>query len=337
MSRARVFISYKRKAVPDESVALLVHAGLEREHDVFIDREMRVGERWAERIRSELRRSDFLISFLSSESVHSEMVRGEIETAHRLFKEHGRPVILPVRLAYQDALEYPLSAYLNDINWASWSSASDTPALVTALMDVVNGGVLASNDDARPTPRKENGIPVPLSAAQPPSRLELPEGTMDPHSHFYVERPGDQVALRAIERSGGVTITIKGPRQMGKSSLLMRTMAAASDVGKQIVFLDFQLFDEPAMRNADRFFRQFCTWLTDELEMEDRVDEYWNRPLGNSHLCTRYVGRYLLKELGPEQALHEALCCRDLSEVSLRIGVTKVYETFAPLPGGHFE
>ena len=41
--------------------------------------------------------------------------------------------------------------------------------------------------------------------------------------------------------------------------------------------------------------------------------------------------------LVPEQALHEALCCRDLSEVSLRIGVTKVYETFAPLPGGHFE
>ena len=47
-------------------------------------------------------------------------------------------------------------------------------------------------------------------------------------------------------------------------------------------------------------------------------------------LCLRAV-------LGPEQALHEALCCRDLSEVSLRIGVTKVYETFAPLPGGHFE
>ena len=40
--------------------------------------------------------------------------------------------------------------------------------------------------------------------------------------------------------------------------------------------------------------------------------------------------------LAPEQALHEALCCRDLSEVSLRIGVTKVYETFDPLPGGHF-
>ena len=32
--------------------------------------------------------------------------------------------------------------------------------------------------------------------------------------------------------------------------------------------------------------------------MADRVDEYWQMPLGNSQRCTRYVGRYLLKELG---------------------------------------
>ena len=51
--------------------------------------------------------------------------------------------------------------------------------------------------------------------------------------------------------------------------------------------------------------------------------------------CSRTASDFA--PLVPEQALHEALWCRDLSEVSLRIGVTKVYETFAPLPGGHFE
>ena len=41
--------------------------------------------------------------------------------------------------------------------------------------------------------------------------------------------------------------------------------------------------------------------------------------------------------LGSEQALHEAIRFRDLSEAPLRIGVTKAYETFDPLHGGRFE
>ena len=49
------------------------------------------------------------------------------------------------------------------------------------------------------------------------------------------------------------------------------------------------------------------------------------------------IGAFLRPRLGPEQALHEAIRSRDLSEVPLRIGVTKAYETFDPLHGGHFE
>lgn len=120
---------------------------------------------------------------------------------------------------------------------------------------------------------------------------------MDLELAFYVARVSDPLALETI-RHHGVTITIKGPRQMGKSSLLIRTINAAVKNGKQVAFLDFQLFDRAALADADRFFRQFCAWLTAELEMEDRLDEYWNMPLGNSQRSTRYVGRYLLKELG---------------------------------------
>jgi hypothetical protein len=119
---------------------------------------------------------------------------------------------------------------------------------------------------------------------------------MDPQSTFYVERSGDRIALEAIERQG-VTITIKAPRQMGKSSLLMRIMDTAMKKGKHVAFLDFQLFDQATLADADTFFRQFCLWLTDELEMEDDIDQYWQQPLGNSQRCTRYVSRHLLKAL----------------------------------------
>lgn len=299
--RARVFISYKRNAEPDEGVALQVYEALSRQHDVFIDQSMVVGTRWAERIEAELANSDFLITFLSAHSVLSEMVQGEIETAHRLSKERsGRPRILPIRLTYREPFAYPLSAYLNAINWAYWETPSDTNRLIDELMSAIAGNQLRIGAGKCQSDLVQVSEPVdlpqPLPQAQPLT-LEMPEGTMDTQSKLYVARSSDDVAESAIARTG-VTITIKGPRQMGKSSLLNRTIVAATKAGKRVAFLDFQLLDKSALTNADVFFRQFCSWLTDELELDDRVEEYWNSPLGNSQRCTRYISRYLLKQLG---------------------------------------
>ncbi len=137
----------------------------------------------------------------------------------------------------------------------------------------------------------------PLSAAQL-YRLEKPEGTMNTRSAFYVERTSDRIALEAISQDQeGVTITIKGPRQMGKSSLLLRVREAALEAGKRVALLDFQLFDKPALQQPDLFFRQFCDWLSEELELPSRVGEFWEAPFGNSQRTTRYLQRYLLKEI----------------------------------------
>jgi hypothetical protein len=128
----------------------------------------------------------------------------------------------------------------------------------------------------------------------------LSYGTMNVRDPLYITRKSDAIALDEIkESSEGVTITIKGPRQVGKSSLLMRLIEAADQMGKKPVFLDFQTISESDIATEDRFFRQFCSWITAELELEDKVDEYWqkNKNLGNIHRCTRYFRHYLLKEM----------------------------------------
>ena len=294
----RIFISYKRDVKPDEPLAFQIFEALDQRYDVFIDRTMLVGTRWTERIEAELRRSDFLIVLLSAESVHSEMVLEEVSTAHRLAEERrGRPVILPVRLAYREPFRYPLSAYLNPISWAYWQSPEDTDRLIEELMQAISGGVLTFSDADSKENLLEKSEPEPFPQPLPSAQLELPEGTMDPQSGFYVERPGDRVALETIKRQG-VTLTIKGSRQIGKSSLLIRTIEAAKKAGKRVAFLDFQLFEQAALRDDDLFFRQFCFLITDALDMEDRVAQYCNMPLGNTQRCTRYIGRYLLNELG---------------------------------------
>jgi hypothetical protein len=239
--RSRIFISYKRGVEPDEPVAVALYQALRQTHAVFIDQTMTVGTRWAERIEAEIRQSDFLMTLLSAHTVQSEMVVGEVETAHRLFKQCGKPVILPIRLAYRDPFVYPLSAYLNEINWAFWDRPADTDCLLAELQRAIAGEALSIGTAERKADLLEvapvsDALPHPLPVAQPVS-LEMPEGTMAAESQFYVERSVDAIAVATVQQSG-VTITIKGPRQMGKSSLLNRIVVAARQTNKRDVSLD---------------------------------------------------------------------------------------------------
>jgi hypothetical protein len=126
--------------------------------------------------------------------------------------------------------------------------------------------------------------------------LEPPDGTMDRESQFYVEREVDKVVMATIQRQG-VTITIKGPRQIGKSSMLMRVMAAAERMQKQVVYLDFQLFDQQVFGDQNCFYRQFCSALTIRLKLSDRVEEFWRKNLSHVQRCTDYIQSHLLIEL----------------------------------------
>jgi len=300
--RPHIFISYKR-VEPDILVARAVCEALSQHHDVFIDQIIPVGIRWGERIEAEIHQADFFIAFLSAESIHSEMVVEEIATAYHLTKsQDGCPRILPVRLAYKEPFQYPLSAYLNAISWAFWEGPDDTPRLIAEIMKAVAGDALSNGTMEDESGLGQGGTTGPLPPPSASAPLEMSEGTIDPQSAFYVERPSDHTALAAIERQG-ITISIKAPRQMGKSSLLMRIVDAATREGKRVALLDFQLFDKTALADANTFFRQFCSWLTLEVDVEDRLDDYWQAPLGNTQRCTRYVGRHLLPKLGSSLVL----------------------------------
>jgi hypothetical protein len=268
-----------------------------------MDTTIQVGEKWAERIQTAIKESDYLIIFLSENSVHSEMVIAEIETAHHHGKANGKPAILPVRLAYTEPLVYPISAYLNPLQWALWDNESDTPSLIAELLNAVSGGNLPSKTTtAKAIPSAEDEIPTAF-ANIPPRNLESPEGTMPHQSPFYIERETDGEAMQALCEMNGVTITIKGPRQMGKSSLLNRLMNDACGRNMKTAFIDFQMIENSAIENADVFYRQFCSLLSWEFEVEDRTEEFWKNPLGQVQKTTNYVARHLLKELPDTQLL----------------------------------
>lgn len=312
-TKPRIFISYKRK-VDDEAVAMEVFRALEGENEVFIDQTMPVGTHWAECIEAELRRSDFLIVFLSAQSVNSQMVKSEISTAHRLAQEsNGRPAILPVRLAYQEPFQYPLSAYLDPINWAFWKGHEDTPRIIQELRRAVGGGELSINSQTNKELLIERGgasyahaIHEPLADAQPnvgkKQPLQSPNRPVHFKSDMYVVRDSDERAEEMI-LAEQVTITIKGPEQRGKSSLLFRMLDTAKKAGKEAVFLDFQLLDRKILTDEERFFRDFCSRISDELDIEDKTEKYWAMNRSNYDRCTLYMRRHILREIGEDTTL----------------------------------
>ena len=308
---ARIFLSYKRNVAPDEPVALELCQALEaHQHRVFMDLKMAVGTRWVERIEQEIFQADVLIVLLSEAATCSEMVQREIELARQSqAKRQGLPVILPVRLAYEAPFSYPLSEYLNPLNWAIWRSPADTPRLSQELILAIAGEELPIEpEEAKQRfvePPASDDWPMPTPSAQPLKRQATPQwplerpnqGNMRLDSRFYVTRPEDAIALETIQQIG-VLMVIKGARQMGKSSLLNRVMDAARKGGKQVAFLDFQLFEDEILKDADAFFQQFCLSLADALDLDDAVLDYWQRPMeGNLQRCTRYMQKHILRQI----------------------------------------
>ncbi len=131
----------------------------------------------------------------------------------------------------------------------------------------------------------------------PPIPVKAPRGAIG-QAHFYIERSSDQKAREAIEHSDGVTIAIKAPREMGKSSLLMRLINAAEKMDRRVVYFDFRLlFTQATAIDSETFFRRFCSEMSEALNLEDRIAEFWRTTLTAINNCTRYVERYILPEI----------------------------------------
>lgn len=125
--------------------------------------------------------------------------------------------------------------------------------------------------------------------------LEPPGATTDPSSRFYVSRPVNKV-VEGIVMQEGTTTTIKGPGQMGKSTLLVSMVRKAKELGRGVALIDLQEFDKDALDKPDSFFYQFCMIVAEQLGLEEeRVDDHWKGQLGNIQRVTRFFGRYVLK------------------------------------------
>ena len=88
----------------------------------------------------------------------------------------------------------------------------------------------------------------------------MPGGKLDPvggavplDSRFYIERPTDAEFREAIARQDSIVL-VKGPRQVGKTSLLARGLQQAREAGARVVMTDFQKLSDSQLATTEALF-----------------------------------------------------------------------------------
>jgi hypothetical protein len=300
---AKVFISYKQGATPDEPIArFLVDYLKTRGHDPFIDKDIPVGQHWPAAIQTALDTADFLVVLLSPNSIASDMVIKEVSDAYKRYKATGAPTILPVRLAFKDPLPYDLGARLDRVEYAIWQANGDETTIAQTLHAVMSTGHALPEQPLTITANSVGGLTTdgnfasskllapPLPAFDPNwlDQLEAPGGAIRLASPFYVERDTDKEAKQKTLKMG-VTLRVKGGRQTGKTSLLARLYQHCRDNARKTVRVDFQRMDQSYFADIDAVLRYLADAIALVVSPNRMPEKYWQSPLGAKDKLTQFI------------------------------------------------
>jgi len=156
------------------------------------------------------------------------------------------------------------------------------------------------------------------------SPIEFPGTPLAIDSTFYIPRPPiEELIYEEIIKPGSL-VRIKAPRKMGKSSLVLRVVAHADSLKYRTVSIDFRQADRAVFDSIDKFLRWFSANVSRELELESKLDNYWNDEIGSKVSCTVYWQSYLLQQIQTPLVLV-------LNEVNRIFKYPEIAQEFLPL------
>lgn len=172
---------------------------------------------------------------------------------------------------------------------------------------------------------RERGQPVSNPEERPVEPyLELPEGPVPLGSSLYVERPPIEARAYETISQPGTLLRIKAPQGLGKTSLMVRCLERAGGQDCRVVKLSFQQAERAILADFDRLLRWFCASLSRQLQLDARLDDYWDEDLGSKVSSTSYLQGHVLAALdGPVVVA--------IDEVDLLFEHAAVAQEFLPL------
>lgn len=212
-----------------------------------------------------LRTAEAVIVLASKDSAESETVMSAIDAAASSHAADGRPRLLSLAVG-ENAMTVPGAQSLSGPDKAAGEVAA-------ALQE-------------------------PAAKPEPPEWLELTSGAVRIDSSFYIVRETDRHVEAALQRSDS-TLLIKGPRQMGKTSLLGRCLAWARERGFKTAITDFQTLSTHHLENDDLLYRSIAHKFARDLKVPIDVGSQWNAWLGSNSNLEQIVEEVISQADGP--------------------------------------
>lgn len=295
-----VTILFKRGLEPDERLAAelerhLAAAGVQ----TVLDRSPATGEAWARDTENHLRTALAVVPLFSAESVHSEMIQGEVEMAHSFSQEQaGRPGLLPVRVAWDGELPEALSGLVDEAHMLRWTGEADTASVAAEIARRARPGLRVRPREGPPPKPSVIRLPPPKTSEldPPPYPAEHPGGAVPLHSHFYIRRTMDVELDKALHERCSVVL-LKGARQVGKTSLLARGLQYAREAGCKVALTDYQKLNAHELENVQNFFMGLAESLASQLNIEADVKKFWDHERGANTNFERFLRREILRNL----------------------------------------
>ena len=140
----------------------------------------------------------------------------------------------------------------------------------------------------------KNEIRLSTSATE---NLTFPEGPVALDSPLYLQRSRcESICYETIAKPGSL-LRIKGAKWMGKTSLLNRILEQARSQSQKTVYLDCGSIERSIIRDLDRLLSWLCVMVSRQLELDNKVKEYWDTDiLGSNDNCTVYFEEYILAQ-----------------------------------------
>ncbi len=345
--KTEVVLLYRRDGHPDQELVKFLEGQLGNNGcSVFTDRHLTMGMDWAREIESRIRSADAVIPLLSADSIYSEMLGFEIETAHEAAQlQQGRPRLLPVRIQYTGPLPEPLASILDPLQYFLWEGEQDNLGLVTELAEAlkhlphpggssVDGVEIMAEEPEQPKSRV--GQP-PYPPARPkaapafsrPPALEAIGGAVPLNSEFYIGRTADGELQASISKRDSI-ILLKGARQMGKTSLLARGLHYAREQGTKAVSTDLQKLNSDSFRTLNHLYKSLAESIVNQLDIDIFPADAWDERRGPNANFERFMRREVL-------ARFDAPLVWALDEVDRLFGTPFGNEVFGLLRSWHNE
>ncbi|BAY46206.1 hypothetical protein SAMD00079811_38140 [Scytonema sp. HK-05] len=159
----------------------------------------------------------------------------------------------------------------------------------------------------------------------------FPSGLVSVGSPYYIEHSSIEAQVYEEIMNPGALIRMKAPQEMGKTSLLLRILEYANRMGYQTVSLNLQeQVDQGILSDLNRFLRWLCANVSRQLELEPRLDEYWDDDIGSKVSCSLYLRNYVLEQIDSPLVLA-------LDEVNQIFEHPQVAKEFLPLLRSWYE